>query len=102
MSPDTLEDTDFCFKAQMRGFTLHFVPAAVVHVRKRRTPAGNYRQSRILAEYNTILAKRYWSADSSQWDYYREFLHDWYRLARRFPDLAHKNSRCSWNWNLGR
>lgn len=54
-----LHDTDFCWRVQLGGTTLHFVPEAVLHVRFRDTFKGIYRQARGYAEYNVLLYKRY-------------------------------------------
>ncbi len=39
------EDVDLCWRAQLSGYTLAFVPGAVVHVRKRDTVRGLWRQA---------------------------------------------------------
>jgi glycosyltransferase involved in cell wall biosynthesis len=37
-------DNEYCLRVQMAGFTLHFLPEAVVHYRLRTTWKGSYRQ----------------------------------------------------------
>ena len=54
-----LQDTDYCWTAQLAGKTLHFVSDAVVHYRYRTSLAGTYRQARNFGEYNVTLHKRY-------------------------------------------
>lgn len=52
-------DTDFCWKAQLRGIPLHFLPETAVHYRYPTTYSRMYRQSRRLAEYQVLLYRRY-------------------------------------------
>ena len=54
-----LHETDFCFKAQLDGHELHFVPDAVLAVRLRRDYTATFKQAFHWAEYNVRLAKRY-------------------------------------------
>ena len=97
-----LEDTEFSFRAQMRGFPLHFVPDAVLHVRRRGNLIGHYRQSRNYAEYNVILAKKYWTEKDSAGGYYIGFIKDWLRLVTGARSLRTEGGRYSWVWNFGR
>jgi glycosyltransferase involved in cell wall biosynthesis len=53
------EDNDFCWKAQLRGIPLHFVPETAVHYRYPTRYAHMYRQSRLLAEFQVLLYRRY-------------------------------------------
>lgn len=39
------EDTDLCWRVQLAGYRMTYVPNAVVHYRLRETPASAYRQS---------------------------------------------------------
>jgi glycosyltransferase involved in cell wall biosynthesis len=97
-----LEDTEFSFRAQMRGFPLHFVPDAVLHVRRRGNLIGHYRQSRNYAEYNVILAKKYWTEKDAAGGYYMGFIKDWFRLVKGARSLRTEGGRYSWVWNFGR
>jgi len=98
-----LHDTDFCFRLQLAGTKLHFVPDAVTHIRYRGTAWSNYRQSRNFAEYNVLLSKRYRSSDvkmSSQ--LWRRYLYDWKRLLLNSPTIRGKAGRFAWMWLFGR
>jgi glycosyltransferase involved in cell wall biosynthesis len=53
------EDNDFCWRVQLAGIPLHFVEDAVVHYRFPDNHAGMFRQSRVLAETQVLLYKRY-------------------------------------------
>ena len=53
------QDTDYCWRVQLKGATLHFVPEAVVHVRLRDSIKDTYRQSFGTGEYAVLLYKKY-------------------------------------------
>lgn len=55
----SLEDTDLCFRAQLRGHHLSFVPEALVHVRHRPSLVGAYRQGRSWGHGTVVLHRRY-------------------------------------------
>jgi glycosyltransferase involved in cell wall biosynthesis len=54
-----LHDTDLCWRLQMAGTRLEFVPEAVIHTRLRHSLKGIYKQACSWGEYNVILYKRY-------------------------------------------
>jgi GT2 family glycosyltransferase len=54
-----LRDTDYCFKIQMTGVELHFVPGALIHIGCRKTFRNIFNQGRKWAEYIVIVYKRY-------------------------------------------
>jgi GT2 family glycosyltransferase len=53
------EDRDYCYRAQLAGFTLVLAPDAVVHYRHRRTITGIYRQSRDYGRARVQLYRDY-------------------------------------------
>lgn len=53
------EDTDYCWRIQLKGVDLHFVPDAVVHVSFRDSIMGNYRQAVGWGEYRALLYKKH-------------------------------------------
>ncbi len=53
------QDTEYCWKIQLKGAKLHFVPEAAVHVRLRDTLMENYRQAFGWGEYEVLLYKKY-------------------------------------------
>ncbi|MGQ0556504.1 MAG: glycosyltransferase [Nitrospiraceae bacterium] len=53
------EDTDYCWRIQLKGFALHFVPDAVVHVSVRDSIIGHYRQAVGWGEYRALLYKKH-------------------------------------------
>jgi len=54
-----LDDIDFCVRAHLAGFTLQFVPEAVVNYRFRADLAGIYRQSYAYSYDRALLRRRY-------------------------------------------
>jgi len=54
-----LHDTDLCWKLQLAGTRLVFVPEAVIHIRLRHTLKGIFRQAYSWGEYNVNVYKRY-------------------------------------------
>jgi glycosyltransferase involved in cell wall biosynthesis len=56
---DLLEDVDFCFRAQLAGYELGFVPDSVVHYRLRTTLGGIYRQARDWGAASVEIQRRY-------------------------------------------
>ena len=52
-------DTDYCWKAQLAGFQLHFVPDALTHCRLRHTHGALYKQGFNWGKDSPLLCKRY-------------------------------------------
>lgn len=101
----SLEDTDYCWRVQLEGVKLHFVPEAVLHVRLRSSLSAMCRQSRRWAEYNVLLYKIYRARGMPPIPWHigpRIWLH----LLRRCPALFSETARPEWlwevNWALGR
>lgn len=97
-----LEDTEFCFQAQLRGIPMGFVPDAVVHIRRRSSLLEHYRQSRNYAAYNVILAKRYEISNDGWWESQRQYLREWRDLLRSVSGLRGLQQRYAWVWQFGR
>lgn len=54
-----LQDTDLCWRVQLAGHSLVFVPDLVVHVRLRNTLRGMFRQGRNYGASQAQLERRY-------------------------------------------
>jgi len=54
-----LEDTDYCWRIQLAGTELVFVPEAVVHIRYRAGTWALARQSYRFGIYNVLMCRRY-------------------------------------------
>lgn len=102
-----LEDTDYCFRVQLAGAAMQFVPEATVYIRYRQALHGMFRQARIWARYNVYLAHKYRHHGGGQparraWATY---LRRWGRLLRRLPTLRRREDLASWlrscGWLIG-
>lgn len=100
-----LEDTDYIWRAQMAGATLHFVPDAVLRMRFRTTLGGIYRQFSAYAEHNVLMSKRYRSYGDPMPHPWREYFKRWMNIIRNWPELIHRPSRATWvgrlAWTVG-
>lgn len=96
----SLQDTDYCWRVQLAGHELHFVPEAVVHVRFRSNPSAIYRQALRFGEANVHLYKVYRSRGmpSLSW---KHGVSGWLRLVRTLPALRDPQHRGHWIWDLG-
>jgi GT2 family glycosyltransferase len=71
-----LEETDLCWRIQLKGFTLHFCPEALVHIRHKKNIPDMFWQRFKWGEYSTLLYK-------------------WYRF-RGMPRLRWRNMISAW------
>jgi GT2 family glycosyltransferase len=100
-----LEDTDFCFRAQLAGYELHSAPEAVVAVRYRATLPQMIRQTRRYAEYNVRLYKKYRRYGMPRLSA-SEGLRAWYVALRYAKNIRSRAILAFWvrllAWRLGR
>jgi GT2 family glycosyltransferase len=96
----TLDDTDFCFKLQLHGVPLHFVPDAVVHYRHRQTLRRLYRQACEYAEENVKIDKDYRPRGMPEIRL-RQGLSQWEKLIKRSARVRNKGDLAGWVWGLG-
>lgn len=96
-----LQDTDYCWRIQLAGIQLHFVPKAVVHYRFRPTLAGNYHQARLWGEYNVFLYKKYRPLGMPKLSG-QEIIKSWLMLLKLLPKLSSKEGRVKWVRMFGR
>jgi glycosyltransferase involved in cell wall biosynthesis len=95
-----LEDCDYCWRVQLEGTPLVFVPEALVHIRHRADGWAMYRQGRNWGEYNVLLLKRYQAHGMPKPSWTVGF-RLWWRLARGLPGLLHRRNRDRFLWALG-
>jgi glycosyltransferase involved in cell wall biosynthesis len=95
-----LEDTDYCFRLQLLGVEFRFVPHAIVHIQLRRQVGALFRQSRMWAQYNVLMYKRY-RQDKRLPHAWHGHLSKWITLVRCAPALLYKESRAGWMSALG-
>jgi glycosyltransferase involved in cell wall biosynthesis len=91
-----LEDTDYLWRAQLAGATLHYVPDAVMRVRFRTSLRDIYRQHRAYAEYNVLLFKRYRFYGKPMPGPWRKYFNGWNNLLHSWRKLRHRPSRAAW------
>ncbi|MGE0821962.1 MAG: glycosyltransferase family 2 protein [Candidatus Binatia bacterium] len=98
-------DTDYCFRVQLAGASLHFVPDAVIHIRHRATLRGAFRQARTWAQYNVLLYKKYLPLGMPKLTW-KDNLHVWVRFVRLLPKMRTRSGRArcvrQFAWRLGR
>jgi glycosyltransferase involved in cell wall biosynthesis len=102
-----LHDTDYCFKIQLAGVKLHFVPDAIIHIRLRDKFSAMFRQARLWAQYNVIVYKRYQPVSGMTFpDPWTRYGSEWKRWLRRLPKVRSRASlgACVWTlgWQIGR
>jgi glycosyltransferase involved in cell wall biosynthesis len=102
-----LYDTDFCWRLQLAGTRLEFVPEAIMHIRLRDTLKGTYRQARCWGEDNVALYKRYRPRGMPKLSR-KAGLKAWLQILRTLPtyrrmDLAGR-AQFIWGlaWRIGR
>jgi GT2 family glycosyltransferase len=99
-----LHDTDFCWKLQLRGIELHFVPDAVLHLRNRDTVQGIWNQSLSWGEYNVLIYKRYLPLGMPKLTC-REMAQGWASVAKfawkHGRSLREKGPLAGFLWQLG-
>jgi len=95
-----LEDTDYCFRVQLAGWPLEFVPEAVMHVRLAPQAKSLFYQARMWAQYNVLMNKRY-GAGAHLPRAWRSYLHTWLGLMSRANRALRKETRPVWMKTLG-
>ncbi|MGH7824066.1 MAG: glycosyltransferase family 2 protein [Candidatus Binatia bacterium] len=95
-----LEDTDYCFRIQLSGFELHFVPEAVMHVRFSSRPGSLFRQARMWAQYNVLMNKRYGGGLTLAHPW-KSYVQTWRSLIGCAARVFRKESRLAWMKTLG-
>lgn len=99
-SLETLFDTDFCWKAQLRGVRLVALPDAVVHVRHRDRARALLRQARKYAECDVALYKRYRPFGMPRLSP-KSGISAWIDLVLHVFDVLHDETRARYLWDLG-
>lgn len=102
-----LHDTDFCWKLQMKGVKLQFIPGAVCHIRFRTDLKSIYVQNKNYAEYNVLLSKRYAAHGEPIADPWHRYFQEWKTLLKRVRHLrGNTGPRAGWltllGWQMGR
>lgn len=101
-----LEDTDFCWRVQLAGTPLVFVPDALIHIRLRSSTRTMFRQAKLWGEYNVYLYKKFRPLGMPGLSK-KEGMLKIYRLLRRLPRvIRNSEERLKWKrqfvWQYGR
>jgi glycosyltransferase involved in cell wall biosynthesis len=90
-----LEDTDYCWRMQLAGTQLHFVPDAVLHYRFRPTIKGFLKQAFLWGKYDVLLYKKYRPLGMPQ-VLWKEGVRVWWHLLKRLPHVLSEEYRIIW------
>jgi glycosyltransferase involved in cell wall biosynthesis len=95
-----LQDTDFCWRVQLAGVELHFVPEALIHIRFRSSLRDMYRQAKSYGADNVILYKHYraYGMPKLSW---KPGVKAWFKLLRQAPQIRSKAQLAYWVWCAG-
>jgi GT2 family glycosyltransferase len=96
----TCEDTDFCFRLQLKGVPLYFVADAVLHYRYRHTLRELFRQASAYSEGNVKIYKEYRHQGMPELQL-RQGLYHWKRLIKSSIRVRDKGDLAGWVWGLG-
>lgn len=95
-----LEDTDYCWRVQLRGVKLSFVPEALIHYRFRDSIGKILRQARLWGEYNVYLYRKYRPLGMPKLSK-KAGLKNALKLLRRLPNnLSNDQKRLRWLWDF--
>lgn len=96
------EDMDYCWRLQLAGSELRFVPSAVTHYRQRHSLRAVYSQARSYGVGNVLVYKKHrgraLSAVPHPW---RRGLRAWAGLGKRFLLVSSKTRLGLAVWHLG-
>jgi len=95
-----VHDTDYCWRLQLAGFRIVFVPEALVHIRFRATRRALVRQARDYGRAEVSLYARYRDRGMEPLRF-RDPLRAWALLGLRLPRLFRAGARERWLWKLG-
>jgi GT2 family glycosyltransferase len=95
------EDVDLCWRAQLAGYEIAFVPDAVIRYRSRPTLAKMYQQHRNYARRWPLLYREFRSAGMKRRSA-REALSDWAAIVRAVPRLRSRTEAARWVRRAGR
>ncbi len=100
-----LEDTDYCWRMQLAGVELRFVPDALVHIRFRPDLKGLFEQTARFGRYNVLLYERYRSRGMPRLSL-AVGLAKWAKLVLTAPLALVPSRRAAWwgqlAWRWGR
>lgn len=97
-------DTDYCWRANLAGIPLQFVPNATVHYRLRTELGDRYRQGKTWGMAHVVLYQKYSPAITRLKvikHYGRSLLKLFKQLLSLFPHLTRRKGFAQWIWGFG-
>lgn len=95
------EDIDFCWRVQLSGAELHFVPEATARIAWRSRLVDLYRQGRFYGRGEAYLYRRY-RREGMPGRRMRDGLAEWIELFRRIPRSTRRDEWGRWLRSYGR
>jgi len=95
-----MSDIDYTWRVQLAGFTLQFLPHAVVYYRHRDTLKGMFEQAYRDGQAQVQLYKKY-REQGMPWDSWWRGVKSWALTIRRVPQLRTRVGRGAWLVNTG-
>lgn len=100
-SMPALEDTDYCWRIQLAGYSFHFAPEAVVYIRHRHDSRSIFHQGVSYGLHNVLIYKKYRSRGMPRLGWVPGALR-WAKLILKTPGmLVTREGRSRWLWQLG-
>jgi GT2 family glycosyltransferase len=100
-SMPALEDTDYCWRIQLAGHELAFVPDAVVRIRHRHDLGSIFRQGVSYGRHNVLIYRKYLPLGMPRLGWLPGLLR-WVKLLVKTPIMIlTREGRARWTWQLG-
>jgi GT2 family glycosyltransferase len=96
-----MQDVDFCFRAQLAGAELVYLPQAVVHYRYRTSLRGIYRQARVYAQGFAQLQRKYTPRGTRLPGQWKWPVTHWRPILRELRNVRTRAGRARIAWGLG-
>jgi glycosyltransferase involved in cell wall biosynthesis len=93
-------DTDYCFKIQLAGTPLVFIPEAVVHISLRSNAKDIARQGRLWAMHQALVYKRYRPSGTREYGRWLGYAESCFALLARVLWLRNKSDWAKWTCRL--
>lgn len=92
---DRLQDVEYCWRVQLKGYQLKFVPEAVIHIRAQNTDYKIFGQELKWAEYDVYLYEKYKDYGMPEFTI-KQNIRSLYHVLLRIKNLFHSEKRTLW------
>ncbi|MGI9627301.1 MAG: glycosyltransferase family 2 protein [Longimicrobiales bacterium] len=96
-----LEDADYCIRLQLEGYSIHFEPSALIHIRYKAGRSNTFRQARSWARANTTLYRRYGLSRLATRSAWRTYAQGLWNVVRSTRKLRSERARAVFAWQTG-